>query len=154
MIHGRLESWRDAVEATPRLEKAFAWIAEHADGALEPGRHEVDGKDIFVDVHNYTTNPIEGGLYEAHDIYMDIQFIAKGSERMFYTGRDGLAVNTPYMDDKDAILYEMAEGDIPSVTPTAGEFVVFMPEVAHMPGRHPESGPSEVAKYVVKVRVC
>lgn len=42
------------------------------------GRHEIDGDRVFALVQNYTTNPIEGALYEAHRRYSDIQFVFSG----------------------------------------------------------------------------
>ena len=61
----------------PGFAKGFDFLRQFNDSQAM-GRHEIDGDRVFALVQNYTTNPIEGALYEAHRGYSDIQFIFSG----------------------------------------------------------------------------
>lgn len=155
MITGKIENWKEVINPTPLVEKAIAWVEEHKDGNVEAGRHIVDGDNLFVDVNKYTTFSVADGVFEAHRKYIDLQFMIKGKEQMFQTSVDGLKVHTEYNPEKDAILFEQPEErTLECQVVSAGEFAVFGPEDAHMPGRHPENdNPVDVIKFVAKVKI-
>ena len=70
-----------------------------------PGKYEIDGKDVYASVVEYTTIPWEEAKFEAHENYTDIQYMIKGTELMSYAPIDQLTVKTPYNPDKDVIFY-------------------------------------------------
>jgi biofilm protein TabA len=115
------------------------------------GRHELDGDDLFALVQSYETAPSSEARFEAHRTYLDIQYVASGTERILYLPAEGLTVETPYSDAADITFYEE-----PSVSSSLllrpGEFVIFYPGDAHKPGRM-AGGREPVIKVVVKVRL-
>ncbi|MBR3105763.1 MAG: YhcH/YjgK/YiaL family protein [Clostridia bacterium] len=112
--------------------------------SLSPGRHDIDGDNVFVNIQEYNQQEKEPA-YEAHAVYADIQLVLQGSERF----RWGLGD-----------LGEL-KGDFRTVTGVEkyveftlkeNQFVIFLPGEAHAPGL-PEDCPAFCRKAVVKVRV-
>ena len=113
---------------------------------ISPGRYEIDGSKIYALIQEYETKPREKGLWEAHRLYTDVQYIARGSELIGYANVDNLKA-IKYDADKDFLLLQ-GDGDFFEVQ--AGTFVIFMPQDAHMPGIS-VSVPQTVEKIVLKV---
>ena len=65
-----------------RFAKAFAWLASTDLAALEPGRNEIDGDDIFANVMTITSSAASEKNYEAHRAYADIHCVIAGEERI------------------------------------------------------------------------
>lgn len=117
-------------------------------GRYEPIRYDIDGSDIFALLQNYDTKPKENGFWEAHRQYIDIQYVIKGTELIGYANIDHLK-SGEYDDAKDLlVLY----GDGVFLEVREGNFVILMPQDAHMPGIAVTTSQS-VAKIVVKVHV-
>ena len=57
-----------------RYAKAVAFLQNTDLKALEPGKYEIDGKDVYANVTAYTTIPWAEAKYEAHEHYTDIQY--------------------------------------------------------------------------------
>lgn len=114
----------------------------------EPIRYEIDGSDIFALIQTYDTKPKENGFWEAHRQYIDIQYVIKGTELIGYANIDHLR-SGGYDDAKDLlVLY----GDGVFLEVREGNFVILMPQDAHMPGIAVTTSQS-VAKIVLKVHV-
>ena len=64
-----------------RYAKAVDFLKNTDLEALEPGKYEIDGKNVYANVTAYTTIPWEEAKYEAHEHYTDIQYVIEGSER-------------------------------------------------------------------------
>ena len=154
MIQGTFKDWKTLTTRWPWLAEGFKSIEKNLDPLLEKGRHRLNGDQLFIDSHRYTTAPVADGFYEAHDKYVDIQFLISGIERVSVRKRDGLTLRGEYRADLDAWFYDQPQGVTPEFfTLNTGEFAVFFPEDAHMPGRVAESGACDNVKYVVKVRI-
>ena len=122
---------------------AAARFLETADfAALELGRHEIDGENVFVNIQEYVQQEKEPA-YETHDRYADIQLVLRGSERFRWgTGKPGQLTG----DFREVTGVE----DHVEFTLRENQFVVFLPGEAHAPGL-PENGPACCRKAVVKV---
>ncbi len=115
----------------------------------DPGRHEIQGSEVFALVQKYETKPRKLGVWEAHRRYIDVQYVVSGVEVIGHAHLPNLSVTKPY-SEKDDILF--AEGDGNFLTVSAGMFVIFFPHDAHMPALAAGmQGP--VHKIIVKVRV-
>ena len=132
-----------------RLATAFQYLAAHDFTQIEPGRYELDGERVYAMVQQYDTKPSNQGKWEAHRQYIDVQYVAAGTERMGYAPLESLSAG-PYHEDGD---YLLLEGEGIFLPMPAGTFVVLAPQDAHMPGVASVSGPSPVRKVVVKVQV-
>jgi biofilm protein TabA len=149
MILDRLDRFALYTVLGDRLARGLLALREAALHERPDGKYAIDGEDVFAMVQRYTTRPPEQGRWEAHRQYIDIQYIAAGVERMGRTDLDRLKVVEPYDAARD-VMFLAGDGDI--VTVRAGEFVIFHPQDAHMPGLA-DGGPGAVTKVVVKVRV-
>ena len=67
----------------PRLEKAFELIAQTDWMTVEPGIHELDGKDIYVNVMERELKEKKDAKLEVHDEYIDIQVLVSGTCESF-----------------------------------------------------------------------
>ena len=115
------------------------------------GRYDVDGDDLFFLIQRYTTKPGEGGKLEAHEKYIDVQYVVSGEEMIGYAPAGLLEVDTLYNKEIDAAFYK-SNDKMTRLNLESGMFAVFYPEDAHMPCCQLD-GPAEVHKIVVKIRV-
>ena len=118
--------------------------------ALEPGKYEIMGDDVFANVHEYNTLPVEEKKFEAHDKFFDIQCLVEGVEFFGVCNREGLIVSES-RPENDIVLYEKPEV-YGHVILYPGDFIVVAPEDAHMPGCA-LTVTAAAKKVVVKVRV-
>lgn len=137
---------------SPRLAAAFRYLRETELHALAPGKYEVQGKDLFVIVDAYQTKFMDVAFWEAHRKYIDVQYIVSGVERMGYAPLQALQVIQAYDEEKDFMKLGDAAGAGEFLTLRAGEFVVFAPHDAHMPGLAAGAA-AQVKKAVMKVRI-
>ena len=127
----------------PDAALAFlAAISEHTDNGKYPF-----GADCFINVMDCTTRG-ELADMEAHDIYVDVQCLITGEERIYYTDRESLSVTKPIDAAKDVGFFAYTPCDF--VDYKAGECVVLYPEEAHLPGRA-VSAPVTAKKAVMKL---
>ena len=147
MIIDELKNAAEYYELGDRIEIALKYLAATDFLALDPGRYEIDGENIFAIVESYNSKPMEAGFWEAHIKHLDVQFVAAGEERLGYAPVTGLKPN-PYDEERD--FYKL-EGTGDFVTLRAGQFAILKPLDAHMPGIFVNE-PSPVKKVVVKIR--
>jgi YhcH/YjgK/YiaL family protein len=132
----------------PRIARALEYLAATELQALAPGKHELDGKHLFVLVSDYTTKPEAEGRWEAHRHYLDLQYMVSGIERMGVAPTIFLREGE-YQADRDIVWLE-GSGDF--LTFAAGQFMILWPGDAHMPGiavNHPVTA----RKVVVKIEI-
>jgi len=130
------------------IKKALEFLQNNDCTKLEPGRHEIDGDNLYANVSRYDSKPRDKGVWEAHRRYLDIQYVAAGTEMIGYANLKDLNVTKEYDKDGDYLLLE-GNGDF--ITASQGTFVILWPEDAHMPGIA-KNEPEKIAKVVVKVR--
>jgi len=131
----------------PRFKAAFDFLRDTDVQALAHGRTEIDGDALFALTQVYETQPVQGGKLEAHQRYIDIQFIVIGEEHIGYAPLAGQPPAEPFNSEKDIGFYH---GDASFTRLTAGMFAIFFPCDAHLPGRHLAT-PAHVKKIVLKV---
>ncbi len=134
-----------------RWDKAFNFLKSNDLSGLELKRYEIDGDNLYAPVSEYLTKNEEDARYEAHQKYIDIQYVASGKEFI------GVAPMTrkkdvlePYDAVKDVEFFTVTQGENHLAMPD--RFFIFFPEDAHRPGlKDGENSP--VRKVVVKVKV-
>jgi len=153
MIAAQLADSARYENVVPGLDKAFAWLKQIAANPPEDGRYEIDGGNVFALVMQYTTLPREQKIYEGHRRFLDVQYIAGGGpEALYYGPASEAALAEDYDATKDFVKFDPAAGKS-MVVLHKGEFAIFFPEDAHMPGAQFEQ-PAQVKKIVVKVRLA
>ena len=148
MIHDSLTRFARYKGLDPALSAALSWLAAHDLANIPPGRIDIQGDEVFALVQEYLTKPAGQGAWEAHRRYIDVQYIVKGRERVFFAPIKTLHEGE-YVPEKDFL---PLTGDGPSLVLSAGFFVIFHPEDAHMPGMQIDTA-EPVKKVVVKVRI-
>ena len=132
----------------PGVDEALKSIAAGECREWEIGRHDIHHDDIFCLIQEYETKP--KGKLEAHDRYIDIQVVLKGTERIGYSDRSRLVVDGTFDKSADIGFFE-GEGD--PIILKEGEFAVFFPGDGHAPGLNAGDEPCRVRKAVYKIRL-
>lgn len=132
-----------------KITKALNYLSQTNFAIIEPGKYEIDGKDVFAIVQTYNTKPMSACKWESHKNYIDIQYIVSGQEKMGYSESTKVYVVEEYNPEKDCTIYK---GNGNFLTAEEGHFAVFFPSDVHMPSIAINI-PKEVRKVVVKVSV-
>jgi YhcH/YjgK/YiaL family protein len=113
-----------------RLVRALEFLRDTDVLSLALGRHDLDGDRLFALVQEYPTKPVAECRWEAHRRYCDVQFVARGVERIGVVNIERMRVDQPYDSDRDVAFFA-GEGDF--ITLHAGAFAIFAPQDVHMP---------------------
>ena len=149
MIIDRLETASLSSNLAPRVTTALASLRDKDFTSIEPGRYDIQGDEIYAIVQEYTTKDASEVKWEAHRQYFDVQYVARGKERMGYANLGDLTVIQDYQEKDDYLLLE-GEGDFLAMVPET--FIILGPQDAHMP-QVAAGAPSAVRKVVIKVAV-
>jgi YhcH/YjgK/YiaL family protein len=109
----------------------------------------VEEDEIFAQVNEYTTKPVEELKWESHFKFLDIQVIIEGEEIMGFAPLENMQIIEQYNDEKD-IQFLSGTGDYLTAKP--GSVTMFFPHDAHKPGIAIGEC-SKVKKVVIKVKV-
>lgn len=149
MIIDKLENGHFYDSLNPRFKAAFNFLLSNDLLALEPGKIQLEGSDLVVNVNNFKGKAEEDCRMESHLNFIDIQLPVNNDEFMGWKARKDLQkVTTAYNPEKDVEFYADAASSL-FVVP-AGHFAIFFPEDGHQPGIAPGK---EYRKIIVKVRV-
>lgn len=129
-----------------RIALAFDYLRGTDLRSAAAGTWEIDGRQVYAIVQEYSTLPREEGAWEAHRQHIDLQYVVSGEERIGYTHVSRLqpGVYDPARD----LLPLSGEGEFLRLGP--GDFMLLFPEDAHMP-RLAVVAPAPVRKVVVKI---
>ena len=82
MIFSKLNGGDDLSAYPAAIQRALAYLRDTDIMSLELGRHELEGDDMFVNVMDMTTHPMEGSHPEVHKKYIDLMYWPEGGERI------------------------------------------------------------------------
>ena len=131
-----------------KFQKALEFLKDADFAELAEGKYDIDGEEVFALVQKYDTIDPDDGKWEKHEKYIDIQYIAIGSEDFGFVNEEYLEPLGAY-DEKNDVQWLDGEGDF--IQLHDGEFMILFPHDAHMPKLSIEES-SEVLKVVVKVK--
>ncbi len=134
-----------------RWDKAFAFLKNSDLSTLELKRYDIDDDNVYAPVSEYITKNEADARYEAHQKYIDIQYVVSGKELIGIAPMSSKTeVLEPYDAAKDIEFLNVSGGENLNAMPD--RFFIFFPEDAHRPGlKDGENSP--VRKVVVKVKV-
>ncbi len=128
---------------SPRMKQAFELIASTDWTTMEPGIHELDGKDIYVNVMERELKQKPDAKLEIHNEYIDIQVLIRGEEESFgWSERRELKKPLgEFSVENDIQLFD----DVPQTyyTVRPGQFTVPLPEDGHAPMVGEGHGPQD-----------
>ncbi len=132
----------------PRMKRAFELLATTDWSSLEPGIHELEGRDIYVNLMERDLKKKEDAKLEVHNDYIDIQLLLSGASESFgWSERKDLAQpRDAFNAEKDIQFFDDEPQTYYTMRP--GQFSVFFPEDGHAP----MVGEGKVRKAIVKVR--
>lgn len=147
MILDRLGNAKRYEQLHPAFGRAFMFLASLTD-KTEPGRYEIDGDNLYVNVMDAECRDRSSAKLEAHKKYIDIQYVVLGSETMGWRDvKTCKSVVEPHNESGDYALFSDTPDtffDVPS-----GVFVIYFPDDAHAP----QIGEGSVRKAVAKVAI-
>ena len=88
MIIDKVENLKNYAQVNPLFPKVVEFIEQHDLNALEPGKYEIEGKDLFVNIQMAKGRTPEVAVIETHNKMIDIQIPLSDSETFGYTQRD------------------------------------------------------------------
>jgi len=148
MILDRLDQAERYFALNPGFTSAFAFLRRPDLAELPEGRYEIDDTRVYALVqHRQGKRPEEGRL-EAHQNFIDIQYVVTGKDTMgWLPASDCQSIEKPYDPVKDVVLFSDRPAAWIAVDP--GAYAIFFPEDAHLP----LIGEGAMHKVVVKVTV-
>ena len=148
MIIDKLENLKLYASLNPLFPKVLEFLQQHDLNTLEEGKHEIVGKDLFVNIQVAKGKTPEAAVIETHDKMIDIQIPITAPETYGYTQRDQLPKET-YNAEKDITKIPDLAADS-YVTCIPGMFAIFFPQDGHAPCI---SDNAEIKKAIFKVKV-
>ncbi len=130
-------------------DKAFDFLKSKDLASLAPGKYPIVGDSVFVSVTEYAPRDLANTKWEAHRKYIDLQYVAKGKEKIGVAPLSKATVVEPYNDTKDVANFNCPDGQFYNAQP--GTFFLFFPSDAHRPSIKTD-GSDTVKKVVVKIR--
>ena len=148
MIIDTLDNLGNYVSLNPLFAKVVAFMKANDLNKLETGRHEIEGKKLFVNIDVTKGKTPDEAVLETHREMIDIQIPLSGDETYGYTPAANLP-DAAYNAEKDITKF----GDMAAesyVTCHPGMFVIFFPQDGHAPCISFEP---EIRKAIFKVSV-
>ncbi len=152
MIFDKLSKCELYYSVHPNFQKAFDFIKKAVAEDLPVGKYEIEGKDLYASIQEYTTKVFPEGKFEGHEKYIDVQYIVSGKEVMEVIDVERAVANTEYNDVKDVTFYNNAESADKCVVERE-DYGIFFPHDIHKPGMTFGANPCAVKKIVVKVKI-
>lgn len=147
MIIDALTNSESAECLHPAFKMVFDYVKMHDLSKAEPGRVELAGTDVYINIADVEGKEKTEAVIETHDEYIDIQFPLTSEETFAWVPRSGLKNRREAYNEKDDIAFYTDEAKLYfSLRP--GEFAVFFPQDGHAPC----IGKGKMRKAIAKVK--
>ena len=148
MVIAALEDSGRYAALHPRLAALFGYVAANDFGSASPGRIEVAGDDIYINVVEADMKAPGEQKLEAHREYIDVHIPLSAVETIGWRHAGSLGnSDAPFDEEGDFALYSEPAAGYYAVPP--GSFCIVFPEDAHAP----LIGTGPIRKLIAKVRV-
>lgn len=108
------------------------------------------GKDGYVNIVEYETEPYFPKDLEAHERYIDVHYLLSGNESIVYEPKEGLQTVEKYDSVGDFAMFDGK--NVQCVEYCEGEAVIISPEEAHMAGYEARER-EKIKKAILKIPV-
>ena len=148
MIIDTLDNLAKYEAVNPLFKDVVNFIENEDLDRMEPGKYEIKGKDLFLNITTAKGKAPDEAVMETHVNMIDIQIPLDGPETFGYTPLCRLP-DVPYNAEKDITKYPdlIAESFIDC---QPGMFAIFFPQDGHAPCI---SMAPEIKKAIFKVKV-
>ena len=147
MIIDKVENLKNYAQVNPLFPKVVEFIQQHDLNALEPGKYEIEGKDLFVNIQMAKGKTPAEAVIETHNRMIDIQIPLSDAETFGYTQRDQLP-DAEYNAEKDITKIPDLAADS-YLTCQPGMMAIFFTQDGHAPCI---AGVPEIKKAIFKVK--
>ena len=147
MIIDKIENLKNYAQVNPLFPKVVEFIQQRDLNAMEPGKYEIEGKDLFVNIQMAKGRTPEAAVIETHNRMIDIQIPHSDAETLGYTQRD-LLPDAEYNEEKDITKIPDLAADS-YLTCQPGMMAIFFPQDGHAPCI---AGVPEIKKAIFKVK--
>ena len=147
MIIDKIENLKMYESVNPLFAKVVEFLAQNDLDKLEAGKHEIVGKDLFVNIQMAKGKTPDEAVIETHNKMIDIQIPITAAETFGYTQRDQLP-KAEYNAEKDITKIPGIAADS-YVTCQPVMMAIFFPEDGHAPCI---AGVPEIKKAIFKVK--
>ncbi len=130
MIIDTIDNLGKYAALNPLFGKVAEYISQNDLLALEAGKYEIEGKDLFLNRNLSRGKTKEEARIESHNLMIDIQIPLNVPEAMGYTPRKELP-EAEYNEVKDITFYPGLAKEYVTIYP--GQFVIFFPQDGHAP---------------------
>ena len=132
---------------SPLMDKVVDFFRKTDLASLEPGRIDLQGDDLFVNVNRQGAQMRDEAPIEAHREYIDIQVPISSDEEMGFLSAPFMPAHSKaYNADRDVAFYPGLCDTYLNVR--KGMFVVFFPGEGHAPAITRDG----ILKLIVKIR--
>ncbi|QJT79758.1 YhcH/YjgK/YiaL family protein [Kosakonia sp. MUSA4] len=134
------------------IETALEFLRTTDFRTLQPGVVEIDGRTVFAQILDLTTQPREQQKPEVHRRYLDIQFLAWGEEEIgIAIDRGNNVIQEELLAQRDIIYYQGSENES-FFEMVPGSYAIFFPQDVHRPACNKHRA-TAIRKIVVKVAI-
>lgn len=152
MIKDNIQKAENYYNLSNGIKTGLEYLQNTDFSTVENGKYEIS-ENVYANVQEYISKPQDEGRFEAHEKYIDIQYIVKGEEKIGVCDVSNFIEETPYNVEKDIVfLKEKSSNKSEFFHLKEEEFMILYPQDAHMPSISSKTQ-SHVKKVVVKVRV-
>lgn len=149
MIYTKIDRLERYLGICDSLDIAIRHVMTADLQALNRGRNEVSGNEMFINRLSYETIPEESAAWEGHGVYGDLHVLIEGHEKIGVTDASQLKQICHKVED-DFIGYE---GPVQTWCPMdKGDVLIVFPEDIHMV-KVTNGEPCHVERAVYKFKV-
>ena len=147
MILDTLERFESYGYISPLMDKVLDFFRKTDLSTLKPGRIDLQGDDLFVNVNRQDALTRQEARIEAHKEYIDIQVPISCDEEMGFISASFMpAPSEPYSAERDVAFFPGQCDTYLNVR--KGMFTVFFPGEGHAPAITKDG----ILKLIVKIR--
>ena len=147
MIIDNLQNLKNYATVNPLFPKVVEFLKNNDLKTMEPGKYEIEGKDLFVNITVAKGKTPDQAVIETHNKMIDIQIPITASETFGYTPRENLPA-AEYNAEKDITkIPDLAAESY--ITCQPGMMAIFFPQDGHAPCI---VGVPEIKKAIFKVK--
>ena len=147
MIIDKVENLEKYASINPLFPKVVEFLKVNDLNQMEPGKYEIEGKDLFVNIQVAKGKTPAEAVIETHNKMIDIQIPLSDAETFGYTQRDQLP-DAEYNEEKDITKIPDLAADS-YLTCMPGMMAIFFPQDGHAPCI---AGVPEIKKAIFKVK--
>lgn len=147
MVIDTIKNLEKYIGMNPLFADVVKFIKENDLNALEPGKHYIKDKDLFVNITTAKGKTKEEAVMETHREMIDIQIPLDADETYGYIPLEDMP-ETEYNAEKDITKYPGLMGTS-YATCRPGMMAIFFPQDGHAPCI---SDAAEIKKAIFKVR--